>query len=112
LREFIVFSDTIHYKIKDESNKVLSKAAYTCLGVELSGRKDSLGLWIGEAEGANFCLSVLTEIKHLGVKDILIACIDGLKGFPEALPLFSSKLAQPTNKILLNSFPLYPFSLI
>jgi len=81
----IVFFDAIHYKVKDESKKVISKAAYTCLGVELSGRKDLLGLWVGEAEGANFWLSVLTELKNRGVKDILIACIDGLRGFPEAI---------------------------
>jgi transposase-like protein len=81
----IVFFDAIHYKVKDDSKKVISKAAYTCLGVELSGRKDLLGLWVGEAEGANFWLSVLTELKNRGVKDIFIACIDGLRGFPEAI---------------------------
>ena len=81
----IIFFDAIHYKVRDESKKVVSKAAYTCLGVELNGRKDLLGLWVGEAEGANFWLSVLTELKNRGVKDILIACIDGLKGFPDAI---------------------------
>lgn len=81
----IVFFDAIHYKVRDDSKKVVSKAAYTCLGVELNGRKDLLGLWVGEAEGANFWLSVLTELRNRGVKDILIACIDGLKGFPDAI---------------------------
>ena len=81
----IVFFDAIHYKVRDDSKKVVSKAAYTCLGVELSGRKDLLGLWVGEAEGANFWLTVLTELNNRGVKDILIACIDGLKGFPDAI---------------------------
>jgi putative transposase len=81
----IVFFDAIHYKVRDDSKKVVSKAAYTCLGVELSGRKDLLGLWVGQAEGANFWLSVLTELKNRGVKEILIACIDGLKGFPDAI---------------------------
>ena len=81
----IVFFDAIHYKVRDDSKKVVSKAAYTCLGVELSGRKDLLGLWVGEAEGANFWLNVLTELRNRGVKDILIACIDGLKGFPDAI---------------------------
>jgi transposase-like protein len=57
----IVFFDAIHYKVRDDSKKVISKAAYTCLGVELTGKKDLLGLWIGEAEGANFWLSV-TEL--------------------------------------------------
>lgn len=81
----IVFFDALYYKVRDESKRVISKAAYTCLGVQADGRKDLLGLWIGEAEGSNFWLSVLTELKNRGVKDILIACIDGLKGFPEAI---------------------------
>lgn len=81
----IVFFDAIHYKVKDDAKKVISKAAYTCLGVDMSGRKDLLGLWVGEAEGANFWLSVLTELKNRGVQDILIACIDGLRGFPDAI---------------------------
>lgn len=81
----IVFFDAIHYKIRDESRKVVSKAAYTCLAVNIEGHKDLLGLWIGEAEGANFWLSVLTELKNRGVEDIFIASIDGLKGFPEAI---------------------------
>jgi putative transposase len=81
----IVFFDAIHYKIRDESRKVTSKAAYTCLAVDIEGHKDLLGLWIGEAEGANFWLNVLTELKNRGVEDIFIACIDGLKGFPEAI---------------------------
>lgn len=81
----IVFFDAIHYKIRDESKKVISKAAYTCLAVDIQGHKDLLGLWIGEAEGANFWLNILTELKNRGVEDILIASIDGLKGFPEAI---------------------------
>jgi transposase-like protein len=80
----IVFFDAIHYKVRDEG-KVISKAAYTCLGVDLTGRKDLLGLWVGESEGANFWLSVITELKNRGVQDILISCIDGLKGFPDAI---------------------------
>lgn len=81
----IVFFDAIHYKIRDESKKVVSKAAYTCLAVDIEGHKDLLGLWVGEAEGANFWLNVLTELKNRGVEDIFVACIDGLKGFPEAI---------------------------
>jgi putative transposase len=80
----IVFFDAIHYKVRDEG-KVISKAAYTCLGVDLTGRKDLPGLWIGESEGANFWLSVITELRNRGVEDILISCIDGLKGFPDAI---------------------------
>lgn len=81
----IVFFDAIHYKLRDESRKVTSKAAYTCLGINIEGHKDLLGLWISEAEGANFWLNILTELKNRGVEDIFIACIDGLKGFPEAI---------------------------
>ncbi len=81
----LVYFDAIHYKVKDESKRVTSKAAYTCLGIDLNGHKDLLGLWVGEAEGANFWLSVITELRNRGVEDILIACVDGLKGFPEAI---------------------------
>jgi putative transposase len=81
----IVFFDAIHYKVKDETKRVISKAAYTCLGVDVNGRKDLLGLWVGEAEGANFWLSVFTELKNRGMHDVLVACVDGLKGFPEAI---------------------------
>jgi putative transposase len=81
----IVFFDAIYYKMRDESKKVTSKASYTCLGIDMEGKKDLLGLWIGQAEGANFWLNVLTELKNRGVEDIFVACIDGLKGFPEAI---------------------------
>ena len=80
----IVFFDAIHYKVTNEG-KVTNKAAYTCLALDITGRKDLLGLWISEAEGANFWLGVLTELRNRGVNDILIACVDGLKGFPEAI---------------------------
>jgi putative transposase len=80
----IVWLDAIHYKIR-ENGKVLSKAIYTILGVNLDGRKEVLGLYISENEGANFWLQVLTDLANRGVTDILIACIDGLKGFPEAI---------------------------
>ena len=80
----IVFFDAIHYKVPSEE-RVTNKAAYTCLSLNIDGRKDLLGLWVSEAEGANFWLTVLTELKNRGVQDILIACVDGLKGFPEAI---------------------------
>jgi putative transposase len=80
----IVFFDAIHYKVHDEG-KVVTKAAYTALGIDIAGKKDLLGLWIGQAEGAHFWLNVMTELKNRGVEDILIACIDGLKGFPDAI---------------------------
>lgn len=81
----IVFFDAIHYKVRDESRKVTTKAAYTCLAIDMEGKKDLLGLWASQSEGANFWLSVLTELKNRGVEDILIACIDGLTGFPEVI---------------------------
>lgn len=80
----IVWLDAIHYKIR-ENGKVISKAVYTILGVTLEGQKEVLGLYISENEGANFWLQVLTDLSNRGVNDILIACVDGLKGFPEAI---------------------------
>ena len=79
-----VWLDAIHYKIK-ENGKYITKAIYTILGVNLSGRKEILGLYLSENEGANFWLQVLTNLQHRGVEDILIASVDGLKGFPEAI---------------------------
>lgn len=58
---------------------------YVALGVNLEGHKELLGLWLADTEGAKFWLSVLTELRNRGVEDILIACVDGLKGFPEAI---------------------------
>ena len=80
----IVWLDAIHYKIK-ENGKVCGKAVYTILGVNIEGSKEVLGLYISETEGANFWLQVLTDLSNRGVNDILIACVDGLKGFPEAI---------------------------
>ena len=80
----IVFFDAIHYKVK-EGSRVVTKAAYTCLGINVEGKKEILGVWVGESEGAKFWLQVFTELKNRGVCDIFIACMDGLKGLPEAL---------------------------
>jgi len=80
----IVFLDAMHFKCTDEG-KVISKAFYTVLGIDQSGKKDVLGLYLSESEGANFWLNVLTNLQNRGVKDIFIACIDGLKGFPDAI---------------------------
>jgi putative transposase len=80
----VVFLDAIHYKIRHDG-KVISKAAYTCMGISIEGKVDVLGLWISENEGAHFWQSVLSDLKARGVRDILIACVDGLKGFPQAI---------------------------
>ncbi|RTR36713.1 IS256 family transposase, partial [Shewanella canadensis] len=76
--------DCIVVKIR-ENNKVINKAIFLALGVNLEGHKELLGMWIAENEGAKFWLNVLTELQNRGLKDILIACIDGLKGFPDAI---------------------------
>ena len=79
-----IWLDAIHYKIK-EDGMYKTKAVYTVIGVNLEGIKDVLGLYISETEGANFWLSVLEDLHERGVEDILIASVDGLKGFPEAI---------------------------
>jgi len=80
----IVYLDCIVVKIRQDK-RVINKAIYLALGVNLAGHKELLGLWLTENEGAKFWLSVLTELQNRGVKDILIACVDGLKGFPDAI---------------------------
>lgn len=79
-----VWLDAIHYKVKEEG-RYAAKAVYTILGVGMDGKKEILGLYLSENEGANFWLSVLSDLHNRGVKDILIASVDGLKGFPEAI---------------------------
>ena len=80
----IVYLDCIVVKIRQDK-KVINKAIYLALGVNMEGHKELLGLWLSENEGAKFWLNVLTELQNRGVKDILIACVDGLKGFPDAI---------------------------
>lgn len=80
----IVWLDAIHYKVKD-NGRYISKAVYTLLGLNLQGKKEILGIHLSESEGVNYWLTVLTELQNRGVEDILIACIDGLTGFPEAI---------------------------
>lgn len=80
----IVWLDAIHYKVRD-NGRYVNKAVYSILAVNLEGRKELLGLYLSESEGARYWLSVLTDLHNRGVKDILIACVDGLTGFPEAI---------------------------
>ena len=80
----IVYLDAIHVKVR-EAGAVTTRAVYLAIGIDESGHKAVLGLWLGEHEGAKFWLNVLNELKVRGLKDILIAVVDGLKGFPEAL---------------------------
>ncbi len=80
----ILYLDALQVKVKDQG-RVSNKAIYLAIGVNMSGIKEVLGLWASENEGAKFWLSIITELKNRGVKDIFIACVDGLKGFPEAI---------------------------
>lgn len=80
----IVYLDCLVLKIRQDK-RVIKKSIYLALGVNLDGQKELLGMWISENEGAKFWLSVLTELKNRGLEQILIACVDGLSGFPEAI---------------------------
>ncbi len=80
----IVYLDALYVKMRDNGH-VQNRAIYTAIAITLDGNKEVLGLWTSANEGAKFWLQVLTELQNRGVKDILIACIDGLKGFPEAI---------------------------
>src|SRR5580658_3614232 len=80
----ILFLDALMVKMRHEG-RVENRAVYVAIGIDLDGRKDVLGLWTSGSEGAKFWLGVLTELRNRGVKDVLIACIDGLKGFPQAI---------------------------
>src|SRR5699024_3234163 len=80
----IVYLDCIVVTVR-QNKQVINKSIYIALGIDLEGHKQLLGLWIAETEGAKFWLSVLTELKNRGVEDILIACVDGLSGFPQAI---------------------------
>lgn len=80
----IVYMDAVHFKVREE-HRIVSKAAYICMALDMKGYKDILGIWVGEQEGAKFWLSVCNDLKNRGVKDIILACMDGLKGLPEAI---------------------------
>jgi len=80
----IMYLDAIQFKVRD-NGQVKNKAIYLAIGVTVEGYKEVLGLWIAQTEGAKFWLQVVTELKNRGVADIFIACVDGLKGFPEAI---------------------------
>lgn len=88
----IVYMDCIHVKVRD-AGAVRTKAVYLALGINLTGEKELLGIWIAQTEGAKFWLQVVTELKNRGVQDVFIACVDGLKGFPEAIETVYPKTA-------------------
>lgn len=80
----IIYLDGMHFKVR-EAGKIASKCAHIALGITPFGQKEILGIWISETEGAKFWLGVLNDIKNRGVDDVLIVCVDGLKGFPDAI---------------------------
>ena len=87
----IVYLDCIHVKVREGAVRV--KAVYLAIGVTMTGEKEVLGLWLAQTEGAKFWLQVVTELRNRGVQDIFIACVDGLKGFPEAIEAVFPKAA-------------------
>ena len=92
----IVYFDGIVVHVRGANGRVSPQTMYVALGVNMQGRKELLGLWLGETEGAKFWLSCLTDLKNRGLNDIFIACIDGLSGFPEAI-----RAAYPQAKVQL-----------
>jgi len=80
----IVYLDAMYFKVRS-NGRIVNKAVYICLGYNMQGYKEILGSWVDEAEGAKFWLKICTDLKNRGVKEILIACMDGLKGLPEAI---------------------------
>ncbi len=80
----VIYLDALRMKIR-EDGRVVNKAIYLALGINMEGKKELLGLWIAKTEGAKFWLKIVTDLKNRGVEDVFIACVDGLKGFPEAI---------------------------
>ena len=80
----VIFLDALYVKMRHEG-RVENRAVYVALGINLEGRKDVLGLWTSAAEGAKFWLNLLTELRNRGVSDVYLMCVDGLKGFPQAI---------------------------
>lgn len=80
----VVFMDAIHFHVRSEG-QIVKKAVYIAIGVQMDGVRDVLGMWVGENESAKFWLGILNGLKNRGVQDILIACVDGLTGFPNAI---------------------------
>ena len=81
----ICWLDSIHYKVKDESGRAVTRAIYNVLGINKEGHKELLGMYVARSEGANFWLEVLTDLQNRGMEEIMIWCVDGLKGFPDAI---------------------------
>ncbi|MCP5374868.1 MAG: IS256 family transposase [Rickettsiaceae bacterium] len=90
----ILYLDCIHVKSRD-NNIVINKAVYLAIAVNIEGKKELLGIWIGKNEGSKFWMQIITELKNRGVEQIYVACVDGLKGFPEAIgSIFPNTIVQ------------------
>ena len=91
----VVFLDAIHYHVRSEG-QIVKKAVYIAIGINMSGIKEVLGMWVGENESAKYWLSILNGLRNRGVEDILIACVDGLTGFDNAIEGFNRQLRKVT----------------
>lgn len=80
----VVFLDAVHFHVRHEG-RIIKRAVYVAIGIDMNGKKDVLGMYVGQNESAKFWLSILNGLKNRGVEDILIACVDGLSGFPQAI---------------------------
>ena len=105
----VVYFDALFYKVRD-GDRIVSKAVYTCLGIDLEGHKDVLGIWIAASESATYWLGVANELKSRGVKDIFITCIDGLSGLADAIEMIFPKtdIQRCVVHMLRNSFKYVP----
>ena len=103
----IVFLDCMVLKIR-ENGTVARRALYLALGVTLEGERDVLGMWFQESEGAKFWMQVLQDLQTRGVRDILIVCVDGLKGFPEAIEAIFPKTTVQTCIVHYADLPVMP----
>lgn len=106
----VAYFDALFYKVRD-GGKIVSKAVYTCLGIDTSGHKEILGIWISQTESATYWLGVANELKSRGVKDILITCIDGLKGLADAIETIFPKtdIQRCVVHMMRNSFKHVPY---
>ena len=100
----VVFMDAIHYHVRSEG-QIVKKAVYIAIGIDLDGRKDVLGMWVGENESAKYWATVLNSLKNRGIEDIFIACTDNLTGFPLPLKLFFPRRKFRTASSISSAIP-------
>ncbi len=91
----VVYMDAIHYHVRSEG-RIVKRAVYIALGINMDGKKEVLGMYVGDNESAKFWLSIINGLKNRGVEDILITCVDGLTGFPQTIEGFNRQLRKVT----------------